>query len=786
MNTTENNSNANGQLEPAQMLTAFSETCHKVNRNTSIKECLAYLDALAQLKQALFAHDVFSHGEHVYREYMENLYDLTGCCSYYFKEDFLEKSEPDEARHYQLTRQLLEEHHQKDMTKWLEADLTTRVGYAPSSGEIDYLSKQARALLLDTGNADKAQFFLYRAVLLSLKRCQTSDDAKTLEENEKLLNTLVELASTYQISSDDAHALAILEYALMVSDKVFAAQHIPTTKPDGATSNMWSGSIKAGIPESHCRLRCLILRKRGHVQAELSRKENGPTREAILSSYQAALDFAEAAFGSESAQAEDARCDIARYRAGEGELEEVNVLLSQLKTAEQAQDLDSMESLHGLISDIYEEAGDFDQAILHFSKKVQILANMYGEDSDVAADYYCMLGELYERAGKNFEAAVCHQHSLTNYRAYLLRTQEEDADDPENTLANYRECLYNTGRMYRESGEYEKAVTHLKEALAIFDTGNDYSSVERANYMNALAQTYEKISFTDTALHYYLWAWDTYHTVAEFNKIRERNAALFESETEECETSEEQIRLHLTELGHGQVLQPFEQIDYPTLSKEEQNYFLERFGQLIRRRLSQEKLREQWIFLWKVYHVLCLKWQQQTGVEIPAPIKDALALLQHYLNGKVQEENLISFGEQFFAYLAELEQAYRDTNDDDSDDDDDFDDDDFDDDDDDFDDDDSDDDSDDDEDDSDDDDRIYLPFYYALANFFHSIAESDVDFYSLQNLICVHLPAYAEFFTTAYCKETKYTDYELQLRYRQVISSPVFAEWIDAIQKQIQ
>ncbi len=783
MNSSENYSNVNSQEDPTQMLTIFSETCRKVFENTSIKECLSYLDSLAQMKQTFFSHDVFSYGINIYSEYMDNLYDLAGCCSYYFKTDFLEKYVPNETEHYQLTRQLLEEHYQKDMTKWLEADLTARVGYTPSSEEIDYLSKQARTFLMEYGNADKAQFFLYRAVLLSLKRCQTSDAVKALEENEKLLDTLVELASTYQLSSNDAQALVMLEYAQMLSDKEFAAQNIRTAKPNDAAPDAWADNIKARIPEAHCELRCLILRKKGHVQVELSRKENGPTREAILSSYQAALDFSEAAFGSESSQAEDVRRDIALYRAGEGELEEVNVLLSQLKTAEQAEDLDSMESLHGLISDIYEEAGDFDHAIIHFQKKVQILANMYGDDSDVAADYYCMLGELYERAGRYSEAGDFHQHSLTNYRAYLLRTQEEDADDPENTLSNYEECLYNTGRMYREAGEYEKAISHLKEALEIFDSRSNYSGVERANYMNALAQTYEKISFTDEALHYYLWAWDTYHTVAEFNKIRERNAALFESETKECEANEEQVRLHLTEIGHGQVLQPFEQIDYPSLNKEERNYFLERLSQLIRRRLEPKTLREKWAFLWKVYHVLCLKWRQQTEIEIPAPIEDALDILQHYLNKEVREEELANFSERFATYLSELEQSYRgtdtdiddddyvDDNDEDEDDDNyDYDDDDYD---------------DNDDTPTDDDDRIYLPFYYALANFFRSIAKSEVDFHPLQNLICGHLPAYANFFTSAYCKENEYTDYELQLRYRQVISSPVFAEWIATIQKQL-
>lgn len=748
---------------PSLMLTVFFEVRRKVTGNTPVRDCLSYLDFLAQLKQALFSHDVFSYGGNVYSEYIEGLYALSGCCSYYFKPDFLQKYPAQEAGRHEQARRILEEHYQNDMSRWLEADLNDRVGYDPSPEEIQYLEEQAQAFIREGGNLDRGVFFLYRAVLLSLKRCQASDAAQALSENEQLMNCLSELAVAYQISSDDVHALEVLECAQKLSDQELAAQDIAPQKPDGDGAKVWADSIRAGLPESHCRLRWQILRRKGHVQDALSRRENA------LSCYQEALSFAEAVFGSASPQAEESRTDLALCRAKSGETQETTFLLLRLKNAEQAGDLDTVENLHGLISEMYEDAGDYDQAVFHFQKKVQILADQYGDDSDVAADYYNMFGELYERAGRYPEARDCYEHAMANYRAYLLRTQEEDADDPENTLSNYEECLYNTGRMHREAGEYEAAVSHFQEALEIYDSRSRYSGVSRGNYMRALAQTYEKISFMGKAVHYYLWAWDTYHTVAEFNKVRERNVALFESETEECEANEEQVRLHLSEIGHGQMFQPFEKIDYFALSREEQNYFLERFAQLVRRRLEKQELWTKWAFQWKIYRFLCMEWEQLTGTEAPAVIRDAFYILLRYLKREESEEELDSFAERFFAYIEMLQQP-RET-DGDCDDENDSDDDDY-------------------EDDSADEqgyteERNYLPFYYALADLFQAIAHSNADFYPLQRLICSHLPVHAEVFTSVYFKEEEYTDYERQLRYRQVVSSPVFARWIAAIQQEI-
>lgn len=210
---------------------------------------------------------------------------------------------------------------------------------------------------------------------------------------------------------------------------------------------------------------------------------------------------------------------------------------------------------------------------MHWQKKVDIIIELYGDDSDVAADDYNMFGELYERANKYPEAMDCYMHALENYRGYLLRTQEEDADDAENILSNYEECLYHTGRMHLNAGAYEQAFSNFQEALEIYDSRNDYSGIERAHYMRALAQTYEKVFFMERAVHFYLFAWDTYHTVAEFNKVRERNASLFASETAECEECEQQVKHHLLELGYKQLFLPFEDIDYPSLTREEQNYF---------------------------------------------------------------------------------------------------------------------------------------------------------------------------------------------------------------------
>ena len=329
--------------------------------------------------------------------------------------------------------------------------------------------------------------------------------------------------------------------------------------------------------------------------------------------------------------------------------------------------------------------------------------------------------------------------------------------------------------MHLNSGEYEQALSNFQEALEIYDSRNEYSGIERAHYMSALAQTYEKISLTGKAVHYYLFAWDTYHTVAEFNKVRERNVSLFASETVECEKCEQQVQRHLTELGYDQLFRSFEEIDYPSLTQEEQTYFLNRFAQLVRRRLEKMELREKWIILWCIYFRLCTDWGEWTNTKVHGAISDALNILQDYLRENVDEEELAAFSKCYWEYVnanMPVDDAF-DLDDDQFDIDDD--------------------DEDDDESDMDDDEEqvlrwntMYLPFYSAIADFLKDISEAEVDFNSLQTLICDRLPLYAEVFTTVYHKDEPYTPYEQQLRYKQVVSSPTFAGCIATIQEIIK
>lgn len=785
--------------ETSLILTIFSEVHCKVAGNTSPKDCLLFLDFLSQLKQSLFPCNIFCYGEDIYSNYLEGLYHLSGCCSYYFKDAFLQKYAAGKSEHYRQIRAILEEHYQNEMPKWLERDLEERIGYAPSIEEIEYLCDQAQNLIRTDGALDQALFYQYRAILLSLKRCRICRQTVSLQEHAILLDCINKMVSTFQLSSDPVHALEMLEYALTISDQILAewSAHNQGILPQNPET--WTDSFIESIPAVYFETLRILLRKTGHIKSELCNPESNISHEDVLTSYQKALSLSEAVYGSDSPQANEIRGDIALFDASSGDEGKIQVLLEQLEEARQDEDLDTMENIHGLISEAYEDLGNFEQAIVHWQKKVDILIEIYGDDSDVAADYYNMFGELYERANKYSEARDCYMHALENYRGYLLRTQEEDADDAENILSNYEECLYHTGRMYLNAGAYEQALSNFQEALEIYDSRSDYSGIERAHYMRALAQTYEKVSFMERAVHFYLFAWDTYHTVAEFNKVRERNASLFESETAECEECEQQVQRRLIELGYEQLFLPFEEIDYPSLTREEQNYFLNRFAQIIRRRLNKAELHHKWIILWNIYFRFCTDWEKWTGVKVPKVILDALYLLQGYFRGEVSEEQLGDFMEHYWAYVSENlsndEAKFDELDIDDEDDEFDM--------------------EDEDEleefdiededkefnelgiynseDDTEDDENetlgwnpLYNPFYSAIADFFQAFSEADVNFNSLQTLLCGRLPSYAEVFTTAYQKDEQYTPYEQELRYRQVISSPAFASWIAAIQKIIK
>lgn len=757
------------------MLTIFSEVSHKVNGRNPIKDNLLFLDFLAELKQAFFSCDIFVYGETLYDEYLECIYRTAGSYSYYLKPEILQKYVQDELEQYKQVRMILEEHYTGTIIEWFAVDAEKRIAYFPSKEEVDYLTEHAETLIKEEGNIDKALFFLYRAALLSLKRFLFSKESEMMQEKQRLLEVLFDMAFAYQIASDEKHAFDVLEYAKkLIEQKPIDPKQ---AEPDSDTqttlaqnTDLYKWNQEESPSESYQELIWKILRKKAQVQEELLTKKKGVTKEEVFSSYQEALHFSESVFGKESMQAEEDRKDMAWFRANSGEQKEVIVLLEQLKKAEEEEDFDTMESLHGIISEVYEEAGDFENAILHYQRKLNLIIDEYGADSDMAADYYNMFGELYERAGNYSKARSCYEHALENYRGYLLRTQEEDADDPETTLMNYEECLYHTGKMHFVIGEYEDAIAHFQESVAIFDSRAEYASGERADYLKALAETYEKMLFMGKACHYYLWAWDIYQTVAEFNRMRERNAALFESETEECIKKADEIQVHMKEIGMDAMFGPVEEIAYPALKKEEREYFLKRFGQIVRRRLKGEDIWKNWIFQWKVYHRIWMEWQQKTEEVSPPLLEKAFFILQRYLKKDVTEKEFMEFSTKFFSYLSDA--GYADEED--------FED---------FDDwvEDSAEDSDEDlEADWEEDFENWEDFYFALADFFHAILEAETDYNSFQVLICERLPLWGEMFTSVYSKEEEYTEYEQTLRYQQVISSSVFARWIADIQKDIR
>ena len=117
--------------EPSLILTIFLKVCRKVINTAPPRDCLLFLNFLSQLKQSLFSYNIFCYGEHIYNAYLENIYYLSGCCSYYFKDAFLQKYAAGESEHYRQIRATLEEHYQNEMSKWLERDLKRTHGDIP-------------------------------------------------------------------------------------------------------------------------------------------------------------------------------------------------------------------------------------------------------------------------------------------------------------------------------------------------------------------------------------------------------------------------------------------------------------------------------------------------------------------------------------------------------------------------------------------------------------------------------------------------------------------------------
>lgn len=725
----------------------FSKVSRKVNGITPMGDNLSFLDFLAQLKRALFSCDIFGYEKEVYDEYVEGIYRLAGNCSYYLKPDLLEEYASNEIEKYEEVRKIFEEHYNGMIIEWLEIDRNERVHYLPSLLEIRYLMERTQDVIREDGNVDKALFFLYRTMLLSLKRLMSFEVWKSRTENEELLNILLDMITLYQSISDEMRALETLEYVQKVVVSELVAQNFLGNDPDIEKENTEKEDAEEYTQDTYGDIRRKILWKKAYIQKELYLKKKDVTKEEALAAYQEVLFLSESIFGTNSLQAEQIRQDIAEFRSNSGEQGEVLVLLEQLKTAEEKKDTEELESLYGRISEVYEGMEDFDHAILYYQKKVIMIKKKYGKDSNIVADYYNRTGKLYEKAGRFSEACDCYERALKNCRGYLLRTQEEDADDPEMILKNFEKCLYLTGTMYLTLSKYEKALSHFQEVLNIYDSRCEHGSRERADYLKALAEAYEKMQFMGKACHYYLWAWDGYQTVAELHRLREGNAVLHEEEIEICAEKETQIRVHMQKIKMGRIFQPVEEIDYTALNTEEREYFLKRFGQLVRRRLREEDIWKNWIFQWRVYERLWREWQERMELDASSVLEEAFSVLKKYLRKELNKKVLIEFSEDFFDYLSEeeyegeWEEEWE---------------------------------------------EEYIGFYDALEDFFHAILESDTDFRSFQKLICEELPLWAEAFTSVYYKEEGYTKYEKELRYQQVVTSSVFVRWIAEIQTDIR
>ena len=64
--------------EPSLILTIFLKVCRKVINTAPPRDCLLFLNFLSQLKQSLFSYNIFCYGEHIYNDYLENIYYLSG------------------------------------------------------------------------------------------------------------------------------------------------------------------------------------------------------------------------------------------------------------------------------------------------------------------------------------------------------------------------------------------------------------------------------------------------------------------------------------------------------------------------------------------------------------------------------------------------------------------------------------------------------------------------------------------------------------------------------------
>jgi tetratricopeptide (TPR) repeat protein len=158
---------------------------------------------------------------------------------------------------------------------------------------------------------------------------------------------------------------------------------------------------------------------------------------------------------------------------------------------------------------VAEEQRQFEQAITHYQKALQIYEDA-GDDYNAAMEYH-QLGSVAEEQ-RQFEQAITHyQKALQIY---------EDAGDDYNAAMEY----HYLGRVAEEQRQFEQAIAYYQKALKIGEAvGDDYRAADQYHHLGCVAhkqrQFEQAIAYYQKALKIGEDAGDDYKAALEYHHL---------------------------------------------------------------------------------------------------------------------------------------------------------------------------------------------------------------------------------------------------------------------------
>ncbi len=173
----------------------------------------------------------------------------------------------------------------------------------------------------------------------------------------------------------------------------------------------------------------------------------------------------------------------------------LNNYLSELKLREELNQTENVERFFSKIGKIYYQMQNYEKAIEYYNKALLIVKDK--DEEMETAKTLSNLGNVYYEAKDFREALEYYKKSLK-----ITEDKEQSSEDfklSDNALRGKAILLNNLGLVYKNSGDYEKALVYCKRAIELKDSISEDSDIFYP--LTSLAEIYLKLDKPQEALN---------------------------------------------------------------------------------------------------------------------------------------------------------------------------------------------------------------------------------------------------------------------------------------------